>query len=465
MPGMIAPGRAPGSSNRLFGTSGVRGVVGQDLTLDLCREVARAAGTTLAPHAKVCIATDTRLSRESVKDAVVSGLRSSGIDVVDLGILPTPALAHLTREMGFDTGVMLTASHNPPEFNGIKLFNGDTTGYSREQETEIERIFAEKKSRSTPPGAFSRSGEAKERYFRCIRERFPQTYSNGRLRVVVDPGNGAASGFASELFSAAGLEVIPFNDEPDGSFPGRDPEPRGDTLQGTIEFLRQQAADLAVCFDGDADRVVLCDREGFLGFDELISFVARMAVEESGKKKVVTTVETGRLLDITLKDLGVEVVRGRVGDVNVAHLARELDAAIGVEPVGVYIMPEVGYYPDSMFATLTLLHHIKRAGDIRDFFKRLPPLFSGKKKLSCPNHLKAAVIENLAGDSSLFGACELNTLDGLRFELSDSWALIRASGTEPAIRVSAESASRAQTEALLEKGARAVKDVLRKETL
>ena len=286
-----------------------------------------------------------------------------------------------------------------------------------------------------------------------------------RLRVVVDPGNGAASGFASELFAAAGLEVIPFNDVPDGSFPGRDPEPREDTLQGTIEFLRQRGADLAICFDGDADRVVLCDREGFLGFDELISFVARLAVEESGKKKVVTTVETGRLLDITLEGLGVEVVRGRVGDVNVAYLARELDAAIGVEPVGVYIMPEIGYYPDSMFATLTLLRRIKRAGDIRDFFKRLPPLFSGQKKLSCPNHLKAAAIENLAGDRGLFGACELNTLDGLRFELDDSWVLIRASGTEPAIRVSAESASRARTEALLEKGARAVKDILRKETL
>ena len=462
---MVVPGRAPENNSRLFGTSGVRGGVGQDLTLDLCRGVACAVGTTLAPHSKVCVATDTRLSRETVKDAAVSGLRSSGIDVVDLGILPTPALAHLTREMGFDSGVMITASHNPPEFNGIKLFNRDTTGYSREQETEIERIFAEKKFRSTPTGAFSRSGEAKERYFQCIRERFPRAYSNGSLRVVVDPGNGAASGFASELFSAAGLEVIPFNDEPDGSFPGRDPEPRGDTLQGTIEFLRQRGADLAICFDGDADRVVFCDREGFLGFDELISFVSRMAVEESGKKKVVTTVETGRLLDITLEDLGVEVMRGRVGDVSVAHLARELDAAIGVEPVGVYIMPEIGYYPDSMFATLTLLRRIKRAGDIRDFFKSIPPLFSGKKKLSCPNHLKAAVIENLTGDSSLFGACELNTLDGLRFELDNSWALIRASGTEPAIRVSAESASRAQTEALLSRGVRAIKNVLERVTL
>ena len=127
-----------GSGNCLFGTSGIRGVVGQDLSVDFCREVAQAIGTTLAPHSEVCISTDTRVSREAIKGAVISGLRSSGIDVTDLGVLPTPALAFSTREMGFDTGVMITASHNPPEFNGIKLFNANSVGYSKAQEAEIE---------------------------------------------------------------------------------------------------------------------------------------------------------------------------------------------------------------------------------------------------------------------------------------------------------------------------------------
>ncbi len=446
--------------SRLFGSSGIRGVIGQELSIDLCREIAQAIGTTLPPGSQVCIGTDTRVSRESVKRAVISGLRSSGIDVTDLGILPTPVLAFLTRDMGFDTGVMVTASHNPPEFNGIKLFTGNSIGYSPAQETEIEKIFGEKKFRGGSLGALDQSPGAKERYFQFMLDRFSSQGLNHKLSIVVDPGNGAASGFAPELFSAVGYKVIPVNDEPDGLFPGRNPEPREDTLDGTIEFMRQQDADLAVCFDGDADRVVFCDKEGFIGFNEMTAFVSTLVIKDSKKRQVATTVETGRLLDLVLRDVGAEVVRGRVGDVSVAYLAQELDAAIGVEPVGVYIMPEVGYYPDSVFATLTLLSRIRDAGEIRNFFKDKLRFFLGKKRLPCPNWLKAIVMEKMEENAGLFEAEQLNTLDGLRFEFKNSWMLIRASGTEPVIRVMAESTSRVETDTLLTRGVQAVESLL-----
>ncbi|MFC1927434.1 phosphoglucosamine mutase, partial [Chloroflexota bacterium] len=126
---------------RLFGTSGIRGVVDQDLSTDLCRRAALAIGTTLPQSSTVCIATDTRVSRDVIKDSVTTGLLSCAVNVVDLGILPTPALALLTRESGFAAGIMVTASHNPPEFNGIKLFTGNSLGYSQAQEAEIEKIF------------------------------------------------------------------------------------------------------------------------------------------------------------------------------------------------------------------------------------------------------------------------------------------------------------------------------------
>ena len=453
--------RSTTSKDRLFGTSGIRGLVVQDLSVDFCRGVAQAIGTTLAPHSNICIATDTRLSREIIKSIVISGLRSSGIDVTDFGILPTPALAFLTQDMGFDTGVMITASHNPPEYNGIKLFNGNSMGYSRMQETEIEKVYAAKKFRTGCIGSLHQSQAAKRRYFQFMLDTFSGKNFEHRLRIVVDPGHGAASRFASELFVALGIKVISLNDEPDGSFPGRSPEPREDTLEGTVEFLRQQNADLAVCFDGDADRVVFCDKEGFLGFDEVVTIVSRLAVEESGRKKVATTVETGRLLDLALRDIGVEVVRGRVGDVNVAYLTQGLGAAIGVEPVGVYVMPDAGYYPDSMFATLTLLSHIEEVDEIRDFFKSLPCLFSRKRKLPCVNDRKALVMERVQENAHLVGASQLNTLDGLRFEFDDGWILIRASGTEPAIRVMAESSSKAETEELLNRGIQAVESIER----
>jgi phosphomannomutase len=525
-------------TRRLFGTSGIRGVVNRDLSLDFCRRVALAIGTTLPQSSTVCIATDTRISRDVIKEAIATGLLSCGVNVVDLGILPTPALALLTRESDFAAGIMVTASHNPPEFNGIKLFAQDASGYSQVQEAEIEKIFFEKQFRQGKRGTLERAQDMKQRYLSFIEGklslagfkqqrgvgggcddggrfpegklslaglkqqpdagggcddggRFPEGKlspagfkqqpgvgggcddggrfregklnlpgSNHHLKVVVDPGNGAASRFASDIFVNMGLDVITVNDEPDGLFPGRGPEPKEDTLQGTLDFMRQHNADLAICFDGDADRVVFCDKEGFLGFNEPIAFVSRLAVRKTGRKKIATTVETGNLLDLAVKELGAEVVRGRVGDVAVAHLAQQLDAALGVEQVGVYIIPEAGYYPDSIFASLFLLSQLSDAGEIRQFFQHTPRLFFKKAKVSCPNELKESVMARTKEKSHSFAPDEMNTLDGLRLEFADSWMLIRASGTEPVIRVISESMSQKQTDELISKGGKLVQSLV-----
>jgi len=439
-------------TRRLFGTSGIRGVVNQDLSPDFCRQVALAIGTTLPPASTVCIATDTRISKDMIKEAVTAGLLSCSINVVDLGILPTPALALLTRESGFAAGIMVTASHNPPEFNGIKLFTENSLGYSQAQEAEIEKVYFEQKFRQGKRGTLEQAQDMKQRYLSFIKGKLSLPGFNHQLKVVVDPGNGAASQFASYIFVQMGLAVIPVNDEPDGLFPGRSPEPKADTLQGTVNFLRQHNADLAICFDGDADRVVFCDKEGFLGFNEPIAFISRLAVKRTGRKKIATTVETGTLLDLAVKDLGAEVARGRVGDVAVAHLAQELNAALGVEQVGVYIIPEAGYYPDSIFASLILLSQLNDAGEIRQFFQGIPRLFFEKAKVPCPNELKDLVMTQVKEKAHLFAPAETNTLDGLRLEFPDSWMLIRASGTEPVIRVVSESTSQAQTDGLISKG-------------
>lgn len=437
---------------KLFGTSGIRGVVDQDLTVDLCLEVARALGTVLPSKAKVCLAADTRPSGQVLKRAIFTGLQSSGIDVTDLGILPTPMLALLTREWDFDTGVMVTASHNPPEFNGIKLFNGDTLGYSQEQEHEIELVYAGKKFRHASREGTLRQGHGMEEAYSHFLQRHLPAGRFDAKKVVVDPGNGAASQIVTKLFSELGIQVAALNDVPDGHFPGRSPEPKEDTLQGTIEFLREAKADLAVCFDGDADRVVFCDRQGFLGFNESIAIVSRLVAEESGKKSIATTVETGRLLDLAVEDLDVKVVRGKVGDVHVAHLARQIDAAIGVEQVGVYILPTIGYYPDSIFAALTVLGRTADVEEIRTLLSELPKLFFDKGKVPCPNMMKDRVMEMVRDRVSIFGAADVNTLDGVRLQFQDSWMLIRASGTEPVIRVLAESPSSSETHELLDSG-------------
>jgi len=448
------------NTRRLFGTSGIRGVVNQDLSPDFCLQVALAIGTTLPPASTVCIATDTRISRDVIREAVTAGLLSCSINVVDLGILPTPALALLTWESGFAAGIMVTASHNPPEFNGIKLFNGNSLGYSQAQEAEIEKVYFEQKFRQGKRGTLEQAQDMKQRYLSFIKGKLSLPGFNHHLKVVVDPGNGAASKFASDIFVQMGLNVIPVNDEPDGLFPGRNPEPKEDTLQGTVSFLRQHNADLAICFDGDADRVVFCDKEGFLGFNEPIAFISRLAVKRTGRKKIATTVETGTLLDLAVKDLGVEVARGRVGDVAVAHLAQELNAALGVEQVGVYIIPEAGYYPDSIFASLILLSQLSDAGEIRQFFQGIPRLFFEKAKVFCPDELKELVMAQVKEKTHLFAPNEINILDGLRLDFLDSWMLIRASGTEPVIRVISESTSQTQTDELISKGKELVQSLV-----
>jgi phosphoglucosamine mutase len=438
-------------TRKLFGTSGIRGVVNQDLSPDFCRQLASAIGTTLPPASTVCIATDTRVSRDVIKEAITAGLLSCGINIVDLGILPTPALALLTRESGFATGIMVTASHNPPEFNGIKLFTENSLGYSQAQEAEIEKVYFKQKFRQGSKGTLEQAQNMKQRYLSFIKGKLSRPGFNHQLKIVVDPGNGAASEFASNIFAQMGLDVIPVNDEPNGLFPGRSPEPKADTLQGTVNFLRKHNADLAICFDGDADRVVFCDKEGFLGFNEPIAFISRLTVKKTGRKKIATTVETGTLLDLAVKDLGVEVVRGRVGDVAVAYLVQELDAALGVEQVGVYIIPEAGYYPDSIFASLFLLSQLSNASEIRQYFRGIPRPFFEKAKVLCPNELKEWVMSQVKERSHLFAPNEINTLDGLRLEFPDSWILIRASGTEPVIRIISESTSQTQTDELISK--------------
>ncbi len=446
----------------LFGTSGVRGVIGEELTPEFFLELGMAVGTVLPVNARVCIASDSRLSRDMIRSSLSAGILSTGVHVVDLGILPTPVLSFLTRELQFQTGIMITASHNPPQFNGVKLWDSSTIGYSREQEANVEKVYSNKCFRKVSwenLGQATSDYGAREKYFTALEKRLTVKTD---LKVVVDPGNGAASRTASDLFKKMGITVFPLNDEPDGTFPNRPSEPREDTLKTTMEYLKKVGADIAVCFDGDADRVVFCDEKGFLGYNEMISFMSFKVAESASSKVVATTVETGRLLDHAVSKAGAQVVRGRVGDVAVAHLMKEFNACIGVEQVGVYIIPEIGMHPDTLYATLFLLQNIEAPSDIRAFISSLPTMYFSKKGIPCPNSKKQKVMDIIEPLTHALDPDEINTLDGIRLEFSDSWVLIRPSGTEPLIRVICESESESRMKKLLNEGITIVEHALQK---
>jgi phosphoglucosamine mutase len=446
----------------LFGTSGIRGRLDEGVSPESCLEIGKAIGSTLPLGSRICFATDTRITRDALSSALTSGLLSTGIDVTEFGILPTPALALLTRELGFSAGIMVTASHNPPPYNGVKLFNRDSLGFSAKQEEEVESIYRRKEFRQAgwqEYGRLTREEKAGEKYQQTLKKKVSWKVEP-RLKLVIDPGNGASCQLAPKFFRGLGFEVSAVNDEPDGLFPGRGAEPTTETLKSTIKALNDRNADLAICFDGDADRVVFGDREGFLGYNEMVAFISRLAVKQSGRAKVVTTVETGKLLDAAVADLGAEVLRTRVGDVPLAYATRELGAAIGVEPVGVYILPQAGYYPESFLAALFLLSQLNDVREIREFFAQLPPFFFEKAKIPCPNGSKAKVAEICRKEANIFEGGELNALDGVRLDFPDAWILIRASGTEPIFRVLVEANSKSRVKQLMAQGISLVKEAI-----
>jgi len=359
-------------------------------------------------------------------------------------MLPTPALAAVTKHGQFDAGVMLTASHNPypPEYNGIKLFEADGLGFSRERERNIEALCASGDFASGS-GSLESKTDSLDAYLASIPSGLASAAVRSGLKLLVDAGNGAAAGFASTVFRRLGIPVVTVNDNPDGTFPGRGPEPNESTLSSTYEALMASDADLAACFDGDADRVVFLDRQGFLGLDGMTSFVAHHRVGLTGCGCIATTVETGMLPWHAVEPLGGYVTRGVVGDVAVAHTALRENAALGAETIGVYIFPEHGFYPESMLAVLYVLAACAGPRDIRDFLGTLPPLFMRKHKLPCSASLKEMVMERVAPGALVPPGEKVRsvvTVDGLRVELDDSWLLIRPSGTEPVLRVTVESA-------------------------
>jgi len=434
-----------------FGTSGIRGVVGKALTQDGCECTGRALGTLLGQGAHVCLARDTRLSGPAVAEWVIRGLISSGAEVVDYGVAPTPALAALSRAGDFAAGVMITASHNPSEYNGIKLFGSDGIGFSRTQERSIEWLCEHRKF-NAGRGSSTPDDSALERYISLLPPDLIHDALASRVPLLLDPGNGAAAGFARAVFERLGFRVSAVNDTPDGSFPGRGPEPSAASLVGTCESLRVSGAHLAACFDGDADRVVFCDCDGFLGLDEMIAFVAQHRVQQTSRRALATTVETGLLPQFALEQVGGTVVRGKVGDVAVAHLTRELDAALGAENIGVYIFPEQGLYPDSLVAVLHVLAMLTEPDAVRRFIAGLPRVHMIKRKVSCPPPLRVPVMARAGAalrdllDSS--GMAVVNTTDGLRLEMPDAWVLVRPSGTEPVVRVTSEATDAARAEFL-----------------
>ncbi|MBP8952660.1 MAG: hypothetical protein KBI47_09755 [Armatimonadetes bacterium] len=428
-----------------FGTCGIRGIVGETITDEVVERVFRAVARHLGPFKRVCVARDTRPSSPAIESSLVAGLAANGLDVMRLGIMPTPGLYLLTRELGCDLGIMVTASHNPVDYNGFKFC--DRNGMAPNLDA-LERAFYHPGSvQSVFPGQIH-DISGNDVLITWLREICPPPLRP--LKLVVDCACGPAGRIFPELLTDLGHEVIPVNCDLDLALCDRDPEPMPSTLEKTVEEMHRVGADGGICLDGDNDRVVFLDHEGCLGAHRCNAIMGRIALEQACGGDVIGSVETGRYVEeaVTLAD--GRLWRTKVGDAHVAREVRDRRAVIGMEECGHYILPQLGFFSSTLYASMVLLAH-RDLNTIRQELAPLPELARAEKRVSCPEASKAKAMESVKHWASRCSG-QLTNIDGVRVDWDDGWLLIRPSGTSPYMKVSGEADSPERLDELIDMG-------------
>ncbi len=421
---------------RWFGSSGIRGIANVDVTADLAMAVGRVLGTS---YGDTIVGRDPRLTGEMLASALMAGIQASGADATDAGMVSTPTLARGAKE--YKCGAVVTASHNPAPYNGIKLWNPDGVAFDEAQQEEVEATLERNAFRHA---AWDRVGTRHSRtdLVERHRESILSAAGHAELEVVVDCGSGATSTITPSVLREMGCRVVALNAHPDGHFPGRDPEPTEENLTLLRDVVRAAGADLGIAHDGDGDRMVAVDERGeFVGGDKLLAVFAKREV----KRTVVVPVDASMAIDEMLP--AAKVVRTRVGDVYVAQEVRRQKADFGGEPSGTWIFPKVTLCPDGVYAAAHLVSLVAET-PLSRLVAEVPsyPLLRGAVPFTAPRGDVAGKLD--AAIASMGRPVE--TVDGWRVGFDDGWFLVRLSGTEPKVRVTAEARTEARAKELYE---------------
>jgi phosphoglucosamine mutase len=409
---------------KLFGSSGIRAIFNKEL-LSTAFRVGLAVGKK---YPNVIIGRDTRTSGDAMKQAVISGLLAAGCSCRDAGIIPTPTLAYAARE--FAAGVMITASHNPPEYNGVKLFNPDGSSFGTSQQEPIEAIVLAESYVITEPDKTDTCSEyhgAVENHIDAVVSLFP---SRLNIRVVVDAGGGAASKVTPRLLEKLGCEVVALNCEPTGEFP-RPSEPVAASLTELCDLVKKSGAALGIAHDGDADRMMAVDEKGrYITGDVMLAILAKAV----GAGDMVTTLDASMAID----EMGMKVRRTKIGDTFVSEKLKK-GGDFGGETSGAWIFPALSLCPDGIYAAaqiaaLAAEHKLSELADAVPVY----PLIRGNIGS------KGLEMARLEADLMALKPLSVDNTDGVKLVFSDGWLLVRPSGTEPKIRITAEAKTEAR---------------------
>jgi phosphoglucosamine mutase len=436
---------------KLFGSSGVRGLANVDLTPLLACKV----GLAVAKYAnakRAVLARDTRTSGCMIQDALISGLVASGVSVYLAGIVPTPVLAYATKTLGADVGFMLTASHNPPQYNGIKVFNPETLSYIDVDQDAVEQNVSENQPALADWRKLGKTldFDASTAYFDMATKAAPLKKP---WHVVVDPGCGATYSVAPALLKMLGCKVTALNAQPDGYFPARSSEPTAESLKDLSNVVRALGADIGIAFDGDGDRVAFVDEQGvFVNFDRSLAAYGAYCLKRAGGGVVVTNVEASMCVETMAERFGGKVVRTKVGDIYVSEAIKRDSAVFGGEPCGAWVHPQQHFCPDGPLSAALFLKALEDEGKtVSQFVGEAPEYITLRENLKVPNERKKKLVLSVASEIKLIfpGYTDFSTIDGLRLALKNGWLLIRASGTEPLIRLTVEGESLAVAKELM----------------
>ncbi|MBN2227965.1 MAG: phosphoglucosamine mutase [Candidatus Thorarchaeota archaeon] len=455
-------------TGRLFGTTGVRKVYGEEFDLEMALNLGKALGTYLKGEGTVILARDARTTGLMVADTLSAGLLSTGVNVVRGGIMPTPTLAYTTKRKGFHAGLMVTASHNPPEYTGIKFWSKNSMGFTPNEERELEQIY---ESKEFIVAAWDKLGEervletAVEDHINDILKKCDSDLIRSKsFKVIVDPGNGAACVLTPYLMQQIASKVITINGQLDGHFPGRKSEPEESSLGDLIQMMKQTKADLGIAHDGDADRVVFVTREGeVIRGDRTIALLAQDYLMTDKPGTIVTTVDSSLVLDETIENAGGKSIRTPVGDIQVAIKVQDTKAVMGGEACGVFILPEFHLAPEPFLAACRILEKMARTGkSFGELIAEIPIYPLMKAKVECSNDKKQAVMDRLstALPEGLKDVVQVLTVDGIGITLKEGWILVRPSGTEPVIRITCERPSAELVETTLNSAKTIVESVI-----
>ncbi len=435
----------------IFRAYDIRGIYGKDITTETAEKIGKAFATYVN-GGEIVVGYDARIGSPELRDSLISGLISSGCNVIDIGMVPTPLVYFTISHFKKDGGIVVTGSHNPPEYNGFKLCKGTHTLYGSEIQ-ELKNIIDSNRFRKGNGDV--RSMDVKDIYIDFIRSKINL---KKKLKIVVDGGNGAADGIAENLFRKLGCDTSCIYCEPNGVFPNHFPDPTVDSyLKDLIENVKKENADIGIAYDGDCDRLgVVDDRGNIVRGDQILILFSRQVLQRMKNAKIIFEVKCSQALIEEIKKNGGVPIMYKTGHSFIKKKMRDEKSPLAGEMSGHFFFADNYYgYDDGIFASARIVEILSNSGKkLSELIDEMPHYYSTPEiRIKCDDEEKFMIVENIR---EIFkDRYDIIDIDGVRIQFDNGWGLIRASNTEPAIILRFESVSK--------KGLKNIKEIVMSE--